>query len=58
MIIEVDGAYHSEPRQAHDDQLRQQWLTSKGYQLLRFTNEEVLYDTNNVLLQIKQKLEY
>lgn len=49
LIVEVDGAYHSEPRQAADDDIRQRWLESKGYHVLRFTNEEVLFDVQTVL---------
>lgn len=49
LVIEVDGAYHSEPRQIEDDRIRQEWIESKGYHFLRFTNEEVLYDTEYVL---------
>lgn len=49
LIIEVDGAYHSEPRQEEDDQIRQAWIESLGYNFLRFTNEEVLYETQTVI---------
>ena len=53
LIIEVDGAYHLEPRQQEDDQLREQDLERMGYHVIRFTNEEVLYDTENVIEQIE-----
>lgn len=48
LIIEVDGGYHSEPRQQEDDELREQMLEQLGYHILRFSNEEVLYDIDNV----------
>ena len=54
LIIEVDGAYHAEPRQAHDDRLREEDLERMGYHVLRFSNEEVLYDTENVISRIEQ----
>lgn len=57
LIVEVDGAYHSEPRQQLDDKMREQWLVDKGYHVIRFTNEEVLYDIDNVLSEISKKLE-
>lgn len=57
LIIEVDGAYHAEPRQQLDDEVRERWLCDKGYQVLRFTNEEVLYDTDNVIAEILNKLQ-
>jgi very-short-patch-repair endonuclease len=52
LVIEVDGGYHSEPRQQEDDLQREQNLEEMGYHILRFTNEEVLYDTENVIEQI------
>lgn len=56
LIIEVDGGYHSEPRQTEDDEQRTEWLESRGYHVLRFTNDEVLYDLENVLYEIEQNL--
>ena len=52
LIIEVDGGYHSEPRQQENDTLREQILEQMGYHVIRFSNEEVLYDTDNVINQI------
>ena len=49
LIIEVDGGYHSEPRQQEDDELREEYLEKRGYHIIRFTNEEVLYNIDNVL---------
>ena len=48
-IIEVDGAYHSEPRQQIDDAQRTYILQSLGYRVIRFTNEEILFDIDKVL---------
>lgn len=56
LIIEVDGGYHSEPRQIEDDALRQQWLEERGFRVIRFTNEEVEFDSDNVCKQIKRHL--
>lgn len=54
LVIEVDGGYHAEPRQKEDDQLREEDLERMGYHVIRFSNEEVLYDIENVLNQIEQ----
>ena len=54
LVIEVDGGYHSEPRQKEDDQLREEDLERMGYHVIRFANEEVLYDTDHVIEQIEQ----
>jgi very-short-patch-repair endonuclease len=52
LIIEVDGGYHSEPRQQEDDKLREQDLERWGYHVIRFTNEEVINIPENVTGQI------
>lgn len=56
LIIEVDGGYHSEPRQIESDITRTKRLENLGYKVIRFTNEEVLYDMDNVLSEIKYQL--
>ena len=53
LVIEVDGGYHSEPRQQEEDNLREVVLEQMGYHVIRFTNEEVLCDIENVLNQIE-----
>ena len=36
-----------------DDAVRSNFLQRMGYRVLRFTNEQVLYDIDNVIQQIK-----
>lgn len=57
LVIEVDGGYHSEPRQQEDDAARENDLERMGYHVMRFSNEEVLYDIDNVIRQIKEYFE-
>ena len=57
LIIEVDGAYHSEPRQKEEDGIRESWLEEQEYHVIRFTNEEVLLNINHVLSSIQSYLE-
>ena len=52
LVIEVDGAYHSEPRQIEDDAVRTSILQSLGYRVIRFTNDEILFKTDMVLHNI------
>lgn len=56
LIIEVDGGYHSEPQQAESDAIRESNLIQMGYHILRFTNEEVLFNIESVLQQIENDL--
>lgn len=57
LIIEVDGGYHSEPLQEYDDELRTQMLEELGYKVIRFSNERVLYDIDNVVNEIRSLLQ-
>ena len=56
LIIEVDGGYHSEPRQKENDQHREQELEQMGYHVIRFSNEEVLNEMEYVMEQIERGL--
>lgn len=53
LIIEVDGGYHFIGDQIISDEQRTAHLESFGYHVIRFTNEEVLADTQNVLQKIR-----
>ena len=53
LVIEVDGGYHSERQQQEDDAVREHDLESMGFHIMRFTNEEILYNIDNVLTQIE-----
>ena len=57
LVVEVDGGYHSELEQQYDDELRTQMLEELGYHVIRFTNEQVLCDIDNVLKMIKSHLQ-
>lgn len=57
LIIEVDGGYLDEPEQQCDDELRTQMLEELGYHVIRFTNEQVLYDIDNVIKEINSHLQ-
>lgn len=56
LIIEVDGGYHQLPDQQISDEERANWLRSRGYSVLRFKNEEVLFDIERVINVIKRGL--
>ena len=49
IIIEVDGAIHQLPENIASDEERTSWLRSEGYQVIRYTNDEVLFNLDNVL---------
>lgn len=56
VVVEIDGGYHFTEEQQHEDAIRTTWLEHMGYKVIRFTNEEVLIDTDNVINKIKEQL--
>lgn len=54
LVIEVDGAYHMERDQHDDDLIRSEALNRMGLYVTRFTNEQVLYDTEATVERIKE----
>ena len=55
LVIEVDGSQHIE--NAAEDAARTEWLTQRGFRVLRFWNDEVLRDTQQVLASIFNALD-
>jgi very-short-patch-repair endonuclease len=56
LVVEVDGGYHNIIEQHQDDMVRTIDIEKMGYSVIRFTNEEVEFDLQNVLIKIKQEL--
>jgi very-short-patch-repair endonuclease len=56
LIIEVDGKYHANGEQIELDAHREVNLESKGYHIIRFTNEEVTNNIDQVIEHIKNLL--
>lgn len=56
VIVEVDGDEHRGPLQFADDRRRDTQLQLLGHNVLRFTNEQVLFDTQAAASIIKQIL--
>lgn len=52
LIIEVDGGYHSEPRQALSDEERTAELNKLGFWVIRFENEEIIHNIDQVIQNI------
>ncbi len=54
VIIEVDGGQHAG---SIPDRIRDDWLTSQGFRILRFWNDDVLNRTDIVLAEIAKSLD-
>ncbi len=52
LIIELDGGQHSDNRDY--DAMRDRWLRSQGYRILRFWNNEVLKNIEGVMEIIRR----
>ena len=52
LIIEVDGEYHNSEEQQEKDTIRTKYLNEQGFYVLRFTNNEVMNQTEWVLKSI------
>ncbi len=56
LVVEVDGGYHNDPEIQKTDKIKTDILNDLGYQVIRFTNEEVLVNTDSVLQIIEEAL--
>ncbi len=56
LIIEVDGKIHQQPENVESDAIRTTNLNELGFEVLRFTNDEIINNTPAVLERIQQKL--
>ena len=56
LIIEIDGLIHQLPDNKVSDEERTEWLNLKGFKVIRFTNQEVLNNTETVISTISSNL--
>jgi 5-methyltetrahydrofolate--homocysteine methyltransferase len=56
LIVEVDGSIHQLPKNKVSDAERTEWLEKEGYKVIRFSNNEVLTNLEDVLERIHTKL--
>ena len=56
LVVEVDGGYHFVGNQQVSDEERTRYLEQNGFEVIRFTNEEVLGNIDGVLERIKEVL--
>ena len=55
LIIEIDGGYHENEEQKKYDEMRTKTLKQIGFHVIRFSNEEVLKNSNSVMDKIKNE---
>ena len=52
LIVEVDGSQHADTEHAERDQARSVYLKASGWTILRFWNDDVIRDIDNVCQHI------
>lgn len=52
LVIEIDGSQHYEPEYLPKDAERDQYLAENGLKVLRFSNVQVLNETDSVVVEI------
>jgi 5-methyltetrahydrofolate--homocysteine methyltransferase len=56
LIVEIDGRLHELPGRREKDAVRQRWLESEGFRIVRFTGMECHHDIDRVLSSITAAL--
>jgi len=56
LIVELDGGQHNTDEHEKRDSERTAWLHSKGYKVIRFWNNEVLNDIEDVFERLGEEL--
>lgn len=52
LIIELDGPIHDKKEHKAYDERREQWLKAHGYTVVRFKNDDVLFEREKVMKKI------
>jgi len=55
LIIEIDGGQHGN---SENDKIRDRWLKTEGFEVLRFWNHDVLGNRDGVLEKIMERLNF
>ncbi|MFZ5553115.1 MAG: endonuclease domain-containing protein [Bacteroidota bacterium] len=56
LAVEIDGGYHFTPEQTEKDKYREEILHRLDVTIIRFTNEEVIHETDQVMESIIKKV--
>jgi len=54
ILIEIDGAIHNEMERRQKDYVKDRYATSKGYRVIRFTNNEIEREQSMVLQSVRE----
>ncbi|HSW59524.1 MAG TPA: endonuclease domain-containing protein [bacterium] len=54
LVVEIDGKIHE--KQKDYDELREYIIQSLGYKVIRFTNEDIQHDLDNIVKKLEKEL--
>jgi very-short-patch-repair endonuclease len=57
LVVELDGESHDFEERIRRDEVRDAWFASRGYRVLRFTNNDVMKNLEGVVLTIAEAAE-
>jgi very-short-patch-repair endonuclease len=57
LVVEVDGESHDFEARLRYDSQRDEWFASRGYRVLRFTNDDVMKNLEGVVMAINRAAE-
>lgn len=52
LVIEIDGEIHNLPENKKSDLIRSDYLQNLGLKVIRFTNDQVIYNLDRVIIKI------
>ena len=56
LIIEIDGATHSSDKEIFQDKIREDYLASQGFEIMRFYNPDIYKNLGNIMQLISQRI--
>jgi len=56
LVIEIDGSQHFSDETSQYDRIRDEYMSSLGLRVLRFTNTDVLTHTDGVVERIEEEI--
>ncbi len=57
LVVELDGGIHEDYRQMEYDKIRQREIEGRNMTVLRFPNQQVIHDIDNVIERIRREFD-
>jgi very-short-patch-repair endonuclease len=57
LVVELDGGQHNDERHRRSDAIRSDLLVARGFEVLRFWDNDVMRDTDAIIAVIARRIE-